>query len=274
VEEARRALEGLEEACQKAFSRRKIYDLYGECRFAFREALRMWPDNEPAAAGLAAASALVIEHELTRDPRVASALLEEAPNVAPELVARVRQATNAELDDRAGLSRIAHDHDPLVGRRTRGAIFVLFGLIWTASQFLGDYVGPYTHQRFAIGSLVQIPPLLVVWFGARDLTRNLFNRRILITVGLTTVAQCMLFVSASALDISVAATRILQIGLWAVVAAGVTTLLERKLWPLTVGLGAAFVVALVRPELRSFAAGLATLGVTLNAAAIWSRRVR
>ena len=274
VEEAQRALAILEEAGRAGGSRRKIYDLYGECRFAFREALRMWPDNELASRGLSAASTLVIEHELARDPRVASALLEEAHDIAPELVDRVRRAAAAESEERAGLSRLAHDHDPLVGRRARKTLFVLFGLAWSASQFAGDYIGPRTHQRFAVGALLQLPPLLLAWFGARDLTRNLFNRRILVSVGLTTVAQVMLFVAAYALDIDVSATRILQIGLWAVIAAGLTTLLERKLWPMTAGLSAALVLALLRPELRSLAAGFATLGVTVNIASIWSRRAR
>ena len=70
------------------------------------------------------------------------------------------------------------------------------------------------------------------------------------------------------------ATRILQIGLVGGRGGGVTTLLERKLVADDVGLAAALVVSLLRPELRSFAASVATLGVTLNAAAIWSRRVR
>jgi eukaryotic-like serine/threonine-protein kinase len=269
---AQRALAALEEACTKGGARRKIYDLYGECRFAFREALRMWPDNEIASRGLTRASSLVIEHELTRDPRVASALLEEATNVAPALVARIRSAVAAEAEERAGLSRLAHDHDSRVGRRARRWIFVFFGLVWTASQLWGDQIGPVTHQRFALGALLQIPPLLLVWFGAPDLTRNLFNRRILLSVALTTVAQCMLFVVAYNLDVSVLATRILQIGLWAFAAGALTTLLDRRLWPMTLGLAAALVVALLRPDLRSLVAGFATLGVTINVTATWSRR--
>jgi hypothetical protein len=271
---AQRALAGLAEACAKGGSRRKVYDLYGECRFAFREALALWPDNEAAARGLAAASTFVIEHELARDPRVASALLEEAADVAPELVARVEHAARVEADERAGLSRLAHDHDPLVGRGARRVVVVLFGLAWTASQFVGDYIGPLTYQRYVLGTLAQVPPLLLVWLGAPDLTRNLFNRRILVSVGLITFAQSILFVSGYALDIPVAATRILQIGLWALVSAFLTVLLERKLWPMTVGLTVALVVTLIRPDLRSLAAGFGTLGVTINIAAIWSRRAR
>ncbi len=64
VVQAQNALGALRAACAEQDARRRIYDLYGECRFAFREALHMWPESEEAKKGLASAASLVIEHEL------------------------------------------------------------------------------------------------------------------------------------------------------------------------------------------------------------------
>ena len=269
---ARRALTALVEACKERGARRKIYDLYGECRFGFREALRTWPGNEEAAAGLETASTLVIEHELVRDPRVASALLDDAQNISPDLIARVRRAVAADAEERAVHSRIAHDHDQMLGRRTRVAIFGAFGVAWAASQFAAERIGPNTHLRFAIGSLIQLPLLGFAWWVARDRSRNLFNRRLFWAVTLTVLAQSAMFLSAPQLGIDVLAARTLQMGIWAVVAASVTLLLERRLFPMTIGLVIAFVFAVQYPEYRSLAGGFATLGVTLNMIVIWSRR--
>ncbi|MDB4943978.1 MAG: Serine/threonine-protein kinase PknB [Labilithrix sp.] len=269
---ADRALVALTEAVRKNSSRRKIYDLYGECRFAFREALRTWPANEAARAGLARASTLVIEHELGRDPRIAVALLDEAAGIEPELVARVREASVNEAHERATHSRVHPEHEPGAGRRLRAVLFGFLGLAWTVSQLLGDRVGPQTFDRDALGSIVQVPFLAIAWLVARGRTRNLFNRRIFGSVALLIVAQCLLFESAGPLGLTLVAARTLQIGLWAVVAASMTLVLERKLWPMTLGLSLAFLVAIAWPELRPLVSGLATLGVTANVAVVWARR--
>lgn len=271
VAQAERALGALRDECNAGGTRRRVYDLYGECRFAFREALHMWPENETARRGLATAATLVVERELERDPRVAMALLEEAPEIAPELEARVRAAAAAESKEREGLSRLAHVHDQHTGLRARRVFFILLGLGWTASQF-ADGAAPLTHFRFAVGSLMEVPVLGVAWLVSRDMMKTLFNRRLLAAVAVFLVAQSAFFFCTDALDIPLAAARTLQLGLWATVAASITALLERRFWPMTVVMLAALFVTVRAPELRSIAGAAASLAVTVNVAMVWRRK--
>jgi serine/threonine-protein kinase len=270
VAEAERALEALRDACKEG-TRRRIYDLYGECRFAFREALHTWPENETAQRGLATAATLVIERELERDPRVAAALLDEAPDITPELAARVRRAAAEEASEREGLARLARVHDQRTGLVARRVFFVLLGLSWAASQF-ADRIGPLHHLRFALASLFELPLLLIGWALSRDAMKTLFNRRLLAAVAVVLLAQSALFVTAHALGVELASTRIIQLGLWATVATCVTVLLERRFWPLTVTFIAALAVTVRWPHLRPFAGALSSLAVTANVVLMWRRR--
>ena len=271
VLQAQRALDGLRDACKEAGERRRIYDLYGECRFAFREALHMWPENETARRGLASAATLVIEHELARDPRVAMALLEETPEIDPLLAARVRDAAAAETKERDRLAKLAHAHDQDTGVRARRIFFVLLGISWAASQF-ADPLGPVSHLRFAIISLVEVPLLLVAWLLSRDMMKSPFNRRLVGAVAVMLLAQSGLFFTTHALDVDLRSARIIQLGLWATIAALLTSSLERRFWPMTVGIVASLGVTLRWPHLRPFAGAFASLLVTFNVMAIWRRK--
>ncbi len=271
VAQGERALESLRALCGEGGTRRRIYDLYGECRFAFREALHMWPENEAARTGLEAAATLVIDHELQRDPRVAAALLDEAPEVAPELVTRVREASLAETKERDRLAKLARVHDQTTGLRARQIFFVFLGLTWAASQFADD-LAPLTHVRFAIGSLLELPLMFVAWLVSRDMMKTLFNRRLIAAVVVMLLAQTAFFLSAQSLGVELKSARILQLGLWATVAASLTAFLERRFWAMTVGFIAALAVTLKWPHLRPIAGALSTLAVTVNVALIWRRR--
>ena len=275
VAQAERALEALRQECGDAHggTRRRIYDLYGECRFAFREALHMWPENETARTSLAEAATLVIERELARDPRVAIALLDEAPELEPELVARVRSAAAEEMLERDGLSKLARAHDQSTGVDARRLFFALLGIGWAASQF-SDRLAPMTHLRYAVSSLCEIPLLAVAWLISRDMVKALFNRRLLGVVLLMLVAQAAFFLVTASLGINLLAARVLQLGLWAVIVVGATITLERRFWPMAACLVAALALTVQWPHLRALAGGFSSLAVTVNVLAIWRPRGR
>jgi serine/threonine-protein kinase len=268
VLQAQLALQRLREACKSVGERREIYDLYGECRFAFREALHMWPENVTARSGLVAAATLVIEHELERDPRVAAALLEETPEIDTALATRVRSAEAAEKRERARLAELANAHDQDTGIQARRLFFVLLGLGWAASQF-ADPVGPLSHLRFAIISLCEVPFLFFAWLFSRDMVKTRFNRSMLRTVGVMLIAQSGLFFTARALGIDLVSTRIIQLGLWATIAALLTAAVERRFWPMTVGNVLALCVTVRWPHVRPYAGAFASLVVTANVMATW-----
>jgi serine/threonine-protein kinase len=261
-----RSLEQLRAACVADAPSRRIHELHAECRFAFREALRTWPRNEEAARGLVAAATLVIERELTRDPRSAAALLDVSDGIEPGLAARVRAAADELREEDARLAQMSRDHDDSIGRRTRRIVLIVLGASWATTLPLAEHIGPVTHVRFALGGLFQLVVLGVVGLLAPDVTKTLYSRRILTTLGLVFVAQIAIFLASSAFGASIAVARTVQIGMWAFAAAILTVTVERRFWPMTVGAAVAFTVAVIDPSLRSAASVLAALGVTLNMA--------
>ena len=271
VIQAQNALGALRAACAEDGARRRIYDLYGECRFAFREALHMWPESEEAKSGLIAAATLVIEHELARDPRVALALLEEAPELSSDLADRVRVAVASDAKERDKLTKLARVHERHTGKRARQVYFALLGIGWTASQF-ADPIGPFTHRRYLIGTLLQLPLVGIGYFVARDVMNTLFNRRLVGAVALMLVAQAGYFFCAEALGFNLLATRAMQIGLWAVIAACITTFLEKRAWPTVVGLIIGLPIVVRWPHLRALTGAACSLIVTINVALIWRAR--
>jgi hypothetical protein len=270
VASAGRSVELLRAACTGDAPARVIHELLAECRFAYREALRTWPRNEEANRGLVVAASLVIDHELTRDPTRALALLDEMDGIDRDLAARVRSAAAAKRDEDARLAQMSRDLDDSIGRRARRIIMVVLGVSWATTLPLGERIGPATHARFAVGGLIQLLVLVAVCVASPRVIKTLYNRRILVSLGLIFAAQCAIFITASALGATVAAARTVQIGMWAFAASLLTATVERRFWPMTVGAIVAFAVAVADPSLRSVAAAVAAVGFTLNVTLIGS----
>jgi serine/threonine-protein kinase len=105
---------------------RRMHRLMTECRFGFTQALRAWPENQAARAGLSACLDVMIDHELAQHDREgAAALIAELPEPRPDLERRLA-ALDAELRDKherdARLRRMEEDRDPAVGARQRLAV--------------------------------------------------------------------------------------------------------------------------------------------------------
>lgn len=268
LREAQGILARLQEAAKQKAERQTLYDLYGECRFAFREARRTWPENEEARKGLLEAARTMIELVLdANEPRVAAALLAEAPEEIPDLSERVRAALADDEEQRSRLARFARDHDKSIGRRARRIFLICMGIAWSAGQ-LGERAAPISYRRFIIGSLIQLPLLALAWAISPELRSTLFNRRVVGAVAVTIIAQCLLFVCGMELGVDLRITRLAQVGLWTVVTMLLTVVLEKKFWPMTVALAGACVAITINPDWRPYAATLAIAVVTANVALV------
>jgi serine/threonine-protein kinase len=215
---------------------------------------------------------VLIERELTRDPRRAKVLLDESEGIAPELAARVRAAAEAVRAKDARLAKLARDSDDSLGRRARRAIILVLGVSWAASLPFGERLGPVTHARFALGALAQLVLTGLACVVVPGVTKALYNRRILATVAVVETAQVALFASAAVLGASIAFARTFQIALWTLGAAMLTVSLDRRYWPMTALAGAAFAIAVAVPGLHSYAAMIAVIGVTANVALVSSSK--
>ncbi len=134
---------------------REVMREFAECRFGFARALKEWPENERARAGLVEALLLMAEHQLARGD-AAAALMSlreiDSPTAGEaKTIASLQAKLDARLEQQARLEQIGYDQDPKYGRRDR-AVFVLavaFVLgLFPIGGFIGTRMGWYQYATW------------------------------------------------------------------------------------------------------------------------------
>jgi serine/threonine-protein kinase len=163
-----------------ADERRRAYDLFSECRFAFQQALREWPENAPARTGLDDATVAMIEYELGQDDaRAASALVGELSAPPPELLARVDAAVRAQDERRERMRKLERSADQSVSRPLRTVLVSTIGFLWGTLPLLRNALGDASSHGYvvAVAGLSGFTVLLGAVFR-HALLGAPFNRRI------------------------------------------------------------------------------------------------
>jgi eukaryotic-like serine/threonine-protein kinase len=239
----------------------RLYHLFAECRFGFRQALNASPDNETARHGLREAIETVVRFELERGAAEAAAgALAEIVDPPADLVARVNEALRARADEKKKmlrLERLDAELDPAIGRRTRVFVAVLFGSMWTvAPQIAGrsyERYGPDGAPHWVAylwtSSVVLLGALVVRW-GRDSLSKTAVNRRMIATAMLAFAWQLSLHLGAHLLGLSDVAAQTLLLFVWAVVLSTFATMVDARFWAAVGGFFVAFLVACRFPSQR------------------------
>ena len=253
------------------------YHLYGECRFAFREALRSWPANDVARQGLTRAATVMAELELWQgDARSAELVLLELERPPPDLLRRVKTARRSKDVEQKRLASLARDHDPSIGRPTRLLIGLALGLVWTVLPWVG-FVLEKGDPRAD-----QLPPLLssilsllfgaaLAHVGRNALSRTRLNRNLVRAVGVVLVAQVAIYGITWRTHVPYEQTRVLVLLLYAVCCALTAAVVERRLWPAAATYAAVVLLATKWPPYAWPLESLANVVLTLDVFFIWRR---
>ena len=257
----------------------RLYHLFAECRFGFRQALKESPDNETARLGLRRAIETVVRFELDRGAAEAAAgVLAELHDPPSELVTRVNEALAARVAEKQKMARLEHmdaQHDPMTGRRTRVTATTILGIMWTVSpQIVGRlearYPGYTDWQMYAWTVGVIAIGILVVLWGRESLTKTVVNRRILATGMMAFAAQLTLQVGGHVLGMPRPTIEILHMLVWGtslVLAASV----EPRFWSSVGAFYLAFIVACRWPDHRWDMMSLSTAVLVVNFLRAWWR---
>ena len=177
------------EAMLGADSAAEEYRHFGAARFGFEQALRIWPENGRARAGLWRALGEMALRE-ARDGRVdaAESLLAELPSPDVTWVDAVAEArSRAAAADREieALRALERDLDSDVGARARFQVTARLGVVlgvaavvcgWLARRYLPNGPQPEHYLPHAAGLCVVGAAALLMQH--RSLFQNRFNRRI------------------------------------------------------------------------------------------------
>jgi len=284
--EAERRLGRLQLALGASADQRRrggIYDLFGACRFGFREALEMWPANASATDGLRRAVLAMVDYELSLgDADAAAGLLDELDSPPDELSRRVdeaRQAQESEQRRLAALEELGEDLDAAVGLRTRWILAGILGVLWTLAPLVLTQVVEIQTDRYWPG--VVAPGLyLVLLFGMgvyarRSMMRTAINRRVLATVAVALVSQIAMSLGGMQLGTSVHHIQIMTMFMWSAVTGMAAVTIDRRLFPAALGYLLTFGVAVlfaVHTFHVLWAMSAGHLITTINVLAIWRPR--
>jgi hypothetical protein len=164
---------------------RELRSVFSEARFAFTHALKIWPENADARAGLQRALELLIDFELRSGaPDAAALLLGELPEPHAELSGRVERAVAAQRAASARLHALERDVDHRIGDRLRSLLMVLFSVLWSVCcigtgllrRHAGVAIGPveFGFLCAGFGSLLG----LAAFVGRNRIYANAASKRI------------------------------------------------------------------------------------------------
>ncbi len=255
-----------------------IQNLFGECRFAYRQALEMWPENEAARTGLTLATTAMIEHELAQhNPRSAANLMARLEDVEPALRDRVNQAlAEAENAEKrmADLEHFRKQNDVQTGTRNRAMGALGLGIAWTVSPLLGPLFFNLEDSRQFLPDALFITLVLIAiaiwsWVRREDMRESGVTRRLMWAAALAMFVQLFFDGAALALNIDVPAMQVLWPLIWFTVSAMLVITVDARLLPMTLGFLMALVIGLYNNEWRFYGMALSNLIMTFNMFFVW-----
>ncbi len=184
-------------ATLQSTSKENVYPLLSECRFGFTQALREWPENAAAKAGLTRCIEAMAQYEISQGNLAAvRSLLSELTHPPAELVAAADELEKSAAESKRRHERLEHlsqEMDPKVASRQRALVFVTtvlatgFSALIPPSEF--ERFGTWNltvRMCFPIGILA-----IAVFLGRRSILSTRLNRRL---IGMVAVAGLMVLV--------------------------------------------------------------------------------
>lgn len=282
TEEASRRLKELQNLLDsEATETDKVHDVFGESRFGFQQALRMWPENEDAQLGLDDSLRLMIDFYLDHDnPLAAAALQREMHRFDPDIEARITQLRRKLREQEEQVEKLrgrAHDFDLRIAARSRSIIAFVLGIFWMFSALYWgvspDETGalPELHRENVESVLkhLVVVSVLVLLFRKRVLS-NAVNRRVIallfmLLIGMATM-RTVFWLDATA-EIALVHTAEIILYIFVVWSCGMLT--DLKIGALSIFFAGALVVSTVWPHLQNHAIAVADFLTLTGIAWIW-----
>tara|TARA_B100001750_G_scaffold248229_1_gene277616 strand:- start:3113 stop:5008 length:1896 start_codon:yes stop_codon:yes gene_type:complete len=228
----------------------RVYDLFGECRFGFRHALELWPEQPAARAGYDRALGLVAERELERGEVVAArGRLRDMQEPPEELATRVEAAWRAAETERRRLEELDRALDPALGRSLRFGVVAVLGVMWIVGPVVGQFLlwwrGPEGLPAWL--PLVSSGAFLLLvgglaWRNRDGIRESAVTRRVVLSVALGVVvvslSRIVGLLQGSPSPLQLTHQNLL---IWTAISGALTFTVDRRIAAATAALALAFV---------------------------------
>jgi serine/threonine-protein kinase len=164
--------------------RQAIYDDFGAARFGYQQALKLWPGNEEARAGLELVCTRMIELELASGgAEAAHALIVTLPTPPADVARRVHLALQQRQAERERLAVLERQYDRALGRPTRLILALAIGLFGGVAPHVIATPGPLTLNAVFVGKVATALAFAGLFFWARgELRKSKMNRDLALVV--------------------------------------------------------------------------------------------
>ncbi|HEY2367626.1 MAG TPA: hypothetical protein VGH87_14620, partial [Polyangiaceae bacterium] len=270
--EAARLEEELGAALEKNEDRQRIYALFTECRFGFRQSLVTWPDNDDAKKRIRRATEAMIRYELARgDGPAAAMLLADLPEPDAALKETVAASVTNAAEEERKLRALARTHDPSTGNRQRRLFGVTLAMLFTLSPLVGEALGRKSPRELLEGSVfVPVMTLALLATSWKKITRSAITRGIMTTIAFAMSVQGIVAALLIAQDTPIQRTGLVVLPFyWAFVLGLVSMLFERGVLVGCAMYATAGVAALRWPHLRFTFVAAANLVIGVLAYVLW-----
>ena len=231
---------------------------YGECSFGYRQALRLWPNNQAAQSGLRRLNRLRVQDALSRQDGIgARRLLDALDAPEPALSAEV-EALEAALASHAAdtqqLAALQHDLDLDVGTRARVVAVCFLGIVW--ATFAPILLLGHQHLGWPMDATTLLIDgwggigvgLLIAFLGRRQLFTNLASRRMGGALLLGAVGYLMARSAAYSIDLPFGQALLFDFVVMFMGIGALALLVDRRATPAAIAHGLVFIGALAAPE--------------------------
>jgi serine/threonine-protein kinase len=272
--EAARLEEELDAELAKNGDRQRIYALFTQCRFGFRQSLVTWPNNDDAKDSIRRTTEAMIRYELARrDGPAAAMLLGELPNADASLKDEVAATVTSAAKEARKLRALARSHDPATGNRQRRFFGVTLGVLFSLSPLVGELLGRKTPRELIEGSaFVPIVTLVLLAATWKRMTKSALTRGIMTTIAFAMAVQgivAMLLIGWGTPDVQSAVALVVLPFYWSFVLGLVSVLFERGVVVGSVMYAGAGIAALRWPSLRFTFIAAANLIIGILAYFLW-----
>ncbi len=171
----------------------EVHDLFGECRFGFRQALRMWEGNDAAREGLRACLVAMARYHLENENLGGAhncvAEMQDPPGVLLDDLESLEQELASRQRELEQLKEFRAQFDLRTAMTSRSIVVAVIGVLWTAATVLfivtGESDSPFStfdfeHFTWTLRSIiiVVVPTLLF----RKRLFSNAANRRLILMI--------------------------------------------------------------------------------------------
>jgi serine/threonine-protein kinase len=259
-----------------------VHDTYGECRFGFFQALRMWPENEQATRGLQRCLEAMATYHLEQGSLdAARSCIADLPEARPALAERAAQLArrlDADGEELERLKRLEHNLDMKKSASARSLLAIILGVLWTATSLYssirldhGEISAAEDHYNHMFSGFRNVVIVLAgVFIFRKRLFVNQVNRRVTYLLISMVVAVSVMRWSVWTVGEGVVVGRVADSMIYAVTMVAVGLMADVRLCLLAVFYGAAGLVGVLWPEWQLYANTAATALTLGGLAWIWS----